>query len=375
MNISNKNSLGNIIKNTNEKTIVFSMFLFSLIILILFSLYWLVYLRNLPSKECSNINTLYPKINGNIRRLNVNDPQCNHTFKDYYIKTAYNACSGGSYTNDYVSICVLKGILKQGVRALDFEIFSVDDQPVVATSISDNYFVKETFNKVDFSDVMTTIKNYAFVTNNAPNSSDPIIIHLRFKSSNKKMYNNFAKILKKYNDILLGKEYSFEYNKKNLGDVPLLNFMNKVVIIADMNNPSFLDSRDFYEYVNMTSNSLFMRALQYYDVQYSPDIDGLTLYNKQAMTIVMPDKGSNPPNISGLLARATGCQLLAMRYQLFDSFLEENELFFDTVGYAFVLKPETLRYAPIVITAPPSPSEKLNYETRTISSNYYNFNI
>ena len=39
-----------------------------------------------------------------------------------YIKTAYNCCSGGNYKNDYVDLCVLKNILKQGVRGLDFEI-------------------------------------------------------------------------------------------------------------------------------------------------------------------------------------------------------------------------------------------------------------
>ena len=50
---------------------------------------------------------------------------------DYYIKTAYNACAGGSYKNDFVNICNLKAILKQGVRCLDFEIYSVDDKPPV----------------------------------------------------------------------------------------------------------------------------------------------------------------------------------------------------------------------------------------------------
>jgi hypothetical protein len=80
---------------------------------------------------------------------------------DYYIKSAYNACSGGNYKNGYVDTCTLKDLLKQGVRGLDFEIYSIDDEPVVATSTSDNCWVKETFNSVPFGDVLNIIRDYA----------------------------------------------------------------------------------------------------------------------------------------------------------------------------------------------------------------------
>ena len=54
-------------------------------------------------------------------------PNFQYTLKDYYIKSAYNACSGGDYKNDYVDLCVMKDLLKQGVRGLDFEIFSIEE--------------------------------------------------------------------------------------------------------------------------------------------------------------------------------------------------------------------------------------------------------
>ena len=125
----------------------------------------------------------------------------------------------------------------------------------------------------------------------------------------------------------------------------------------------------------MTSNSLYMRGLIWYDVQYSPDIDELTTYNKQCMTIAMPDGGISPPNISGLFSRTCGVQMVAMQYQKFDTLLEENELFFDTVGYAFVLKPEKLRYIPVVIEIPDAPPDNISYAPREISAAYYNFSV
>jgi hypothetical protein len=64
-----------------------------------------------------------------------------------------------------------------------------------------------------------------------------------------------------------------------------------------------------------------------------------------------------------------------MRYSLFDTNLEENEMFFDETGYAFVLKPAALRYIPVEIEDPEEQNPDLSYATRNLSSNYYNFNI
>jgi len=363
-------SVSNIKENMVMKILIVIIF-----VIILLALAYYFYMRNLPSYECNAMDALYSSLNGSIRSINVIDPDCKYLFRDYYIKTAYNCCSGGSYKNDFVDTCVLKDLLKQGVRGLDFEIYSMNDKPVVATSTSDSYHVKETYNSIDFSEVMNILRDYAFVTATAPNSSDPIIIHLRFKSSNQKMYQNFAKLLENYDNLLLGKDYSYEYYGKNLGEVKLLLFMKKIVIIVDRSDISFLECQEFYEYVNMTSNSVFMRALRYYDIAYTPDLNELIEFDRRNMTIGMPDKGSNPENPSALVMRETGTQLLAMRYQLFDNNLEENNMFFDLAGYAFVLKPENLRFVPVVIPTPPPQNPDVSYATRVISSDFYKFDI
>jgi hypothetical protein len=362
------------IKNMKEDFIS-NLILGFILLLVIMMIVYIIYLTKLQSRECSYINDLYGDVNGNLRSINLNDPDCSGNLNEYYIKTAYNACSGGSYKNDIVEICNLKAVLTQGVRGLDFEIYSIDNDPVVATSTSDNYYIKETYNSVSFSDFMKTIKNYAFSGSTAPNPRDPILIHLRFMSNNQSMYSNLANIFKSYDTILLGKEYSYETSGHNLGGEPLLNFMNKVILIFDRTNTSFLENKDLMEYANMTSNSIFMRAYSYYDVKNNPDLEELREYNKRNMTIVFPDSGSNPVNPNGILSRDAGCQMVAVRYQYVDNFLIQNTTFFDNCGYAFCLKPEDLRYKPVMIEEPTQQDPALSYATRNVTTDFYSFDV
>ena len=344
------------------------------LLFILIAIIYYFYYSGLRSRECKNMRNAYGDLNGKIRSIDDSD-LFNYTFRDYYIKSAYNCCSGGSYKNDFVDTCNLKYVLKQGVRGLDFEIFSIDDKPVVATSTSDSYYVKETFNYIYFGDVMNIIRDYAFATSTAPNALDPIIIHLRIKSTNQDMYKNFATLLKNYENILMPKDYGYEYYGQNFGTVDIRKLTGKVVIIVERSNTTFLEVPEFYEFVNMTSNSVFMRALHYYDIKYTPDLQELIEFNRQNITIGMPDKGSNPDNPSPIVMRECGCQLLAMRYQLMDVDVEENNMFFDENGYAFVLKPERLRYIPVTIPEPPPQNPELSFATRTVQSDLYKFEI
>lgn len=373
-----------------------------LIIMILISILLMVlqlyYTRNMGSSNCNRFDKLYSVLDGSISNISsattnvAEDSPMNyqHQLRDYYIKTAYNSCSGGNSKNGVVSICVLKDLIKQGVRGFDFEVYSINNQPVVATSTVDSFYVKETYNYVPFSDVLLTLKNFAMgsATSTCPNPSDPVILHLRFKSSNQQMYTNFATLLKGMSGYMLGPEFSCEYSgclidasnnamvSKNLGSVPLLQLCNKIVIIADKANSAFIENDSFREYVNMTSGSVFMRALSYYNVKFTPDMNELTNYNKQQMTIVLPDDGTNPANPSGILCRGLGCQMVAMRYQLTDQYLNEDTLFFNSSGHAFCLKPVPLRYMPVYIAAPTAPDPKLSYAARTTAdpSGLYNYN-
>ena len=318
--IMNPSQLLQKIKDMDENFIAFMVFVFIVIIIVCMIIY-MIYLARLEASECTYMDNLYGSLDKYLKPISSANSDFSGNLNDYYIKTAYNACSGGSYKNDFVNICVLKSLLKQGVRGLDFEVYSVDNQPVVATSTTNDFYVKETFNSVAFSDVMATLKNYAFSGSTAPNSTDPIIIHLRIMSNNQKMYTKLAHIFKSYENLMLGKDYSYENYGNNIGRTPLLQFLGKIIVVVDRNNKTFLQNKALMEFVNMTSNSMFMRALNYYDVKYSPDITELQEFNKLNMTIVLPDIGGDPENPNSIICRETGCQMVAMRYQHIDTYL------------------------------------------------------
>jgi hypothetical protein len=340
---------------------------------------WLVYaifIWTQLERGCKKMDNLYSNLDGALRSLNPSDPNCQYLLYDYYIKSAYNCCSIAGFKNSHVSTCGLKDILKQGVRCLDFEIYSASDgQPVVATSTSDSIYYKETFNSVPFADVMTIVKNYAFATSSSPNPKDPIFFHFRFRTDDQRVYQNLADLFKSYDDLFLGPEFSYENNGQNFGATPLINLCGKIVVIADKTNNSFVDCKDFYEYVNMASNSMFMRAIPYDDVKNVPDMSELQQYNTIDMTIVLPNKNSNSTNPSGIVSREMGCQMVAMMYQYNDNNLQETNTFFDNCGYAFCLKPETLRNIPQNLPDPPPQNPELSYATRTVSSDYYSFQV
>jgi len=363
-----------IISNLDETVVIGFIYIIIIIIIVIIIIY-IFYIKTLNSRECNFLTKIYGTMDGHIHSLNPNDNACKYNLLDYYIKTAYNCCSGGSYKNDFVSICALKNVIKQGVRGLDFEIYSVNDKPVISTSTDSSYYIKETFNSVDFGDALETIINYAFSGSTAPNPEDPIILHLRIKSNNQKIYSYMANLFEMNNNYFLGKNFSYENQGLNLGLTPLLQLSGKIVLIVDRINTAFQENQEFLEYVNMASDSIFMRALPYYDVKFTPDLSELTEYNKKSMTIAFPDKGSNPGNPSAMVIREAGCQMIAMRYEYIDNYLEENTAFFDKAGYAFVLKPERLRFIPVTNPMPTPQQEALSYATREFSKDYYSFNI
>ena len=46
--------------------------------------------------------------------------------------SSYNTCCGGDFLRDFVDMVPLNETIKRGARLLDFEIYSLDGEPVVA---------------------------------------------------------------------------------------------------------------------------------------------------------------------------------------------------------------------------------------------------
>ena len=315
-----------------------------------------------------------------------------YAIRDYYIYSSYNSCNNNNTTsNNNVSIQSLKNVIAQGARLLDFEIYSVDNNPIVATStIANNYFIKESNGSISFSNVFESIINTAFNISTAPNPTDPLFIHLRIQSTNQNMFSNIALIIKGYENsgYILGPQYSFEYQDcnnnntndlicsiRNISSLPLNMFKNKIILIIDKQNTSVLDNKDLMEYCNLMSNSINCRLITNYEMKNSPDQNELINFNKQSMTIVTPDIGtySANPNIS--TANLLGIQFTSMNFSNQDSSYTNILNYFNDNGTAFILKPEDLRYTPVNIQVPNNPPPSYSFAPRQSSGRYYNFNI
>ena len=344
-------------------------------LMVIMMIYWLYNKSILNQANCTRMDDIY-KDAAKIYSFNPDNADFKYNLRDYYIKTAYNACSAGQLKNDFVNICALKNCIKQGARCLDFEVYSVDNEPVVATSSVDDYSVKETYNSVPMSDVLNIIRDYAFSGSTCPNPADPLMIHLRIKSNNQTIYNKLAKMFEtSLSNRILDPKYSYENHGRNLGAEPIKNLRGKVILIVDRSNPLF-EQTDLDEYVNQASNSIFMRGVRYSEgVKYTPDMDELIEYNKKCMTIVMPDLSGSDSNYAVSLSIKTGCQLNAMSFQNFDANMEYYDMMFDSTGSAFILKPEALRFVPITVPAPDPPNPEYSYEQRETNTDYYSLTI
>jgi len=356
---SMKTTLGDFGKmdNITQIMIIIIAFLFFVIFL------WCYNKVNLNATNCSNLSRVYKNF-PLISSINSENPIFAYKLRDYYIKTAYNCCSAGNFKNDFVNLCALKNCIKQGARCLDFEIYSLNNKPIIAVSSKNDYNIKGSYNSIDFSEAMKVIAVYAFSGNTCPNPNDPLLLHFRIMSNNPTIYDEMAMVLyDTLEDKLLGKKFSYESRGRNIGSYPLDKLMNKTIIMVDKSNPLF-SSTKINEYVNIASNSVFLRNLRYSQIKYCPDVNELIDYNKKNMTITLPDESSNNKNVSVDLAMAYGCQMVGVSFQNFDTNMEYYTKKFDDAGSAFILQDEKYRHIPLFIPKPPLQDPNNSYEAR-----------
>lgn len=289
--------------------------------------------------------------------------------RDFYIKTAYNCCASGQFKSDYVDICALKNCIKQGVRCLDFEIFCVKNIPVVGVSSIDMMGVKQSYNSIPVSIVLREINNNAFseTAGICPNPKDPLLLHFRIKTNNVNILNILAsEIAENLGDKLLPIEFMRECNGSNLTNKPITDFLGKVIIMVEKNNtsntmPILYQSKNLWELTNVTTNSVFIHQKRYMDIKNSNDLETITNFNKQNMTIVLPDLSISNANYISTVPQALGCQLMAMNFQNVDQNLITYNDLFEKKASAFVPKPSQLIYVPTTVSLPQSLSQSLSF--------------
>jgi len=334
-----------------------------------------LYINTQITKKKSN-NTLMKKdltyIENLVSNININDAQYQYDLRDYYIMSSYNSCCNGDFENSYVTTDALKQVIQRGARVLDFEVYSLNDKPVIAASSKDSFYQKGTYNSIPFGDAMDTINGHAFASSTAPNFNDPLLLHFRIKTSRTEVFDQMAKILSStFSDKRLPNRYNYEYGGDNLTAEPLKIFMGKVVIMVDSSNKLYKTSK-LDEIINVTTGSLFIKQLRDYDVKFTPSVDELINSNKKNMTISMPDLKVEPDNINPGLHFQMGCQMVCMNFQTMDTnmiyYLEE----FNSKGSAFMIKPESLRYIKVYAETPTKQDPKLSYAPKQLKKPYFN---
>jgi hypothetical protein len=347
------------------------LFIYISAILLVGLIIYIIIQTSKSSVNCSSIALFSPPT---LSGIGANDPRFNRKLYDYYVKSSYNSCATGDFTNDWVDMCALKNVIRQGYRLLDFEIYNIKQTAVVAVSNSTEYTIKGTYNYLNLDDVLKYVADNAIsmsrLTDICPNSSDPLFLHFRIKSTQLDIYNSIANSIGiHFSKYLLSSIHSYENNGQNIGLLPLKNLMNKVIIIVDKTD-KMLESSRLHEYVNIAGKSVFMRVLPFTEVKHAPDMDELIDFNRTNMTICTPDD-SNNYNTS--ISMQYGCQFSCLNAQYNDSLVQAYNQIFNE--FAFTTKPENLRRVEVTVEVPPDPDMSKSFAPRRHESQYYGITI
>ena len=375
-------SVKNSINLKKPKLVQLGVFLIgTLMILLLFM--WSYSKLTLSSSNCSNIEKTkldtselkpYNYLKTQKSEDNVEKTYGDYRLRDFYVKTAYNCCASGSFSHDFVNECAIENCIQLGARCLDFEVYSLDDNPIISVSTDKNFGVKETYNYLEFDRIMAKIRDMAFTSgvNSAGNiSSDPLILHFRIKTEHKNILDSMADSLNRnFYDRLLSRRYSYKYNGKDLGNVEMKYLEGKVIIMVNKLEPINIEETKLYEYVNIVSGGENMRLMRYKEVTLSGVLEEIRDFNKEKMTICIPDMNAKPENmdwsqlthkmVSGtkydedkqrevvaVIPYGYGIQFVGMCFQSpsgrIDPFLKTYIDQFNRKKSSFILKPKELR--------------------------------
>jgi hypothetical protein len=367
-----KNKFGETVSSISGMISPGGLFFLLVVIAILTYLFIMRYTLQETQKNSFNTDETATRLQG------IKEDAQEYPLRNFYIKTALNCCCLGEWKNGYVDISALQYAIAQGYRCLDFEIYSLNDSPIVAASSQlNNFRHTETFNHLDFMEVCNTINERAFSL--APNPNDPLLINLRIKSknTNKVFIERIIECIQKFENRLLEPEYNYEFGGQNLGMIPIKKFMGKVIIMVDVSNPIVKNGcKDktspncLHQYINIGATSPFMHVLKYeLQVKNAPNMQELIEHNKKYMSIVFPD----PPfetNVNFHAAKIFGCQLVGMMPLIKDDNLKKYNQVFNTAGCAFKLKPPELCYQPVVIKTPTPQNPDLSFAPRENQTDY-----
>ena len=321
---------------TNKTYII----LFFVVIIIIFILIYISNKLNLRYNTCSKLNK---ESNTNVLSIeNIDNFNTNTPLNEYFIKTAYNCCCIGNFKNDYVDACALKNCASYGVRALDFQIYSLNNKPIVsASSVSSNQY-KEIYNYINFYDAMNYVRKFFIDDGTNVNCKDPLFLIFRLHTTNEPVYTMMAQALNRvfgYASVMGNMIYILP-NNTTLDTTPLSSLMRRVVIIVD---PSYGDKSAFLNN-NLSNFTSMVTGVTINNIYRESDLLGVVAVNRtngyttdisNNLCILYPQLQSNKNNYdfvtSGIFNYVS---FIGMNFQYKDQFLiEYNTKFFKSCAF------------------------------------------
>lgn len=329
------------------------------ILLLLFS--WVANRLSLKDRSCNKLRTYWPTLtnttyfldatNLNTTNINASNVKQNSGFDtsnnkliNYHVKSAYNCCCGDGYKNNFVALCALEKCIAIGCRFLDFEIYSYNNQPIVAASTANSNYIKETYNSLLLEEVLTTIKDKAFnlIATNCAN--DPLILNFRVMSTNVTMLKTMGDLIESYLNNSDG-AFALEMRKEeSLLFTEMTEFYKKVIIICEFNPvPSIIDTNSeltsLRSYINLKAKGLNCNTFRYNQIASKKGSESFIDSTKTKYTIVLPNLDNSIINFDPALSFDTGCQAICMKHQNIDNnLLGYNALYKAKQNYSWFKK-------------------------------------
>jgi hypothetical protein len=288
---------------------------------------------------------------------------------DYYMASSAYSIFPGSKIFDYVSDQVLPLVIKAGARAVELDIYAdTTGKPVVGLK-NEKLGIDYASNSVSFESCCVSIANNAFNSITSPTSSDPFVLSLMFHTDKTDVINACAEILKTTcRRFMLDETYAFQ--RKNIAIEPICNLQNKLIIVSGAKMKGTL----MEELVNMSWDTSHLRRLLYSQASQPHDANELITFNRNNITMVVPDIEGDLVNYNPQILFTYGCQWIMMNYGSIDSMMElyisefqENSL---------VLKPDGLRQLkPKKYKKPSLPDPAVSFQPMQQISPIYNITV
>jgi len=163
---------------------------------------------------------------------------------------------------------------------------------------------------------------------------------------------------------------SYSFTRKNLVVEPVCNLQNKLILVSGGNIKGTL----IEELINMSWSTSHLRRMTYTQASQPHDQDELIDYNRNNITMVVPDIGEDLVNQNPQILFTFGCQWIMMNYGSIDNMME---LYIGEFQQnSSVLKPAALRpLKPKKYKKPAIPDPSLSFQPMRHTSPIYDATV